>query len=86
MLLVWSRTRCTTTLWAPPVSSRVVAFSCGSVSSDDLTFANERFLSMYRMIELRWVIRGEFLILETDVPPNATAEMVLPSEKQSPVW
>ena len=58
-------------------------FRVAPVPGGRLTHANVTFESPYGIVKSMWRIEREILILNVHVPPNTTAEVVLPGEKVS---
>ncbi|XMA16514.1 hypothetical protein WAI453_009305 [Rhynchosporium graminicola] len=57
-------------------------FRIAPVPGGDLTYGSARFLSPYGWIEAKWSIQVDEFLLKATVPPNTTAEVLLPGDKQ----
>lgn len=53
-------------------------FRVAPVPGGDLSYANAEFLSPYGMISVKWEIHGARFSLDVQVPPNSSAEIILP--------
>lgn len=57
-------------------------FRVAPVPGGDLTYARARFLSPYGLISVQWTIEDLKFLLIVIVPPNTTAEVLLPTTKR----
>jgi alpha-L-rhamnosidase len=55
-------------------------FRVAPIPGGDLTYAKAHYLSPYGWIHTSWALKNGSILLEVTVPPNTTAEVVVPGE------